>query len=173
MLPLLAELRTDAGAADKRGAARHILRLDVQASSSQNATRAVIRDLSERGLLVETTADLAVGETIQVDLPEAGPSMARVVWTKGSLFGCEFVNPVSKAAVSAALLLASAEQLGPVSSIPYPPAHAPFGDKQLQTEPTPEIESPTIGLLLMVSLTLLLLSVVILALALLALPIGG
>jgi len=172
MLPLLAELETDARPANERGAARRILRLEVQASSSEDSTRALIRNLSERGLLIETTADLTVGEVLHVDLPEAGPSAARVVWTEGSFFGCEFTNPVSKAAVSAALLLAPVEPIQPVSAVPQMATSAVFGDGQAQPEPTPEIESLTIRIVLMASLILMLLSVALFVFALLALPIS-
>src|SRR5687768_2913926 len=100
MLPLQAEIRTEERPAAKRGAARRILQLEVRASFSHDANRALVRNLSERGLLIETTADLGVGDTIHVELPEAGPCPARVVWTDGFFFGCEFKTPVSKAAVS-------------------------------------------------------------------------
>lgn len=106
MVPLLADLRTDGGPANKRGTARRALRLEVVASSQRDAATALIHNLSERGLLIETTVALAIGEMIHVDLPESKASEARVVWIKGLFFGCEFVEPVSKASVSAALLLA-------------------------------------------------------------------
>jgi len=57
--------------------------------------------------LVETLVELAVGETLQVDIPEANASIARVVWTEGFLAGCEFVDPVSTGAVSAVQLRSS------------------------------------------------------------------
>ena len=55
-------------------------------------------------MLIETSAELAVGEPLEVDIPEAGASQAVVVWGNGRLFGCEFQTPIPPAAVSAALL---------------------------------------------------------------------
>lgn len=104
MLPLRAEIRTDVPILDQRSAARRTLRLEVSAASSQDATTALIHNLSEAGLLLEASAGLQVGEVIQVDLPHAGATTALVVWCRGNFVGCEFVAPVSKAAVSAALL---------------------------------------------------------------------
>ncbi len=110
MIPLRAELTTEPGTAEGRRAVRRALRLEVEAISSTDAASTLIRNLSEQGLLIETTSDLAIGETIQVHLPQAGPCDARIVWAAGSLFGCEFLQPVSKAAVSAALLLAPTDR---------------------------------------------------------------
>jgi hypothetical protein len=45
-----------------------------------------------------------VGESFELELPEAGAVIARVVWQRGREFGCEFDTPVPKSAVSAALL---------------------------------------------------------------------
>lgn len=105
MRALLAELRTDAPILDERSAARRTLRLEVQAGVEESA-RALIHNLSERGLLIETSVELQVGESLQVDLPRIGITTALVVWIRGRFAGCEFVYPVSTAAVSAALLVA-------------------------------------------------------------------
>lgn len=102
MAPLLAEFRTQASRGEGRGTARRTLRLS--AASPGNAAGVLIHNLSRSGLMIETAADLAVGDAFQVVLPEAGPSTARVVWARDNRFGCEFLKPVSKATVSAALL---------------------------------------------------------------------
>ena len=115
MLPLRAEIRTDAPILDERSAARRTLRLEVAAVSAGDVTRALIHNLSESGLLIETSADLQVGETLQVELPHAGSTTALVIWRRGLRVGCEFVSPVSKAAVSAALLR------NPIDSPTVPP----------------------------------------------------
>ena len=114
MVALLAQIRTDAPIVDERSAARRTLRLEVATSSSQDATEALIHNLSESGLLLETSAELQVGEALQVELPHAGTTTAVVVWTRGGFAGCEFAKRVSKAAVSAALLRA------PVHTAPLP-----------------------------------------------------
>lgn len=105
MLPLVAEIQSDAPVLDVRSAARRTLRLEVSATGSTDATKALIHNLSESGLLLETDAHLQVGETLQVELPLAGTTTALVVWSRGKFAGCEFTTPLSKAAVSAALLL--------------------------------------------------------------------
>jgi len=54
--------------------------------------------------MIETTAELMEGETILIDLPVAGSAEARIIWNREDYYGCEFLTPVTKAAVSAALL---------------------------------------------------------------------
>jgi len=170
MFPLLAELTIDERRANRRGAARRSLKLEVHATSSRDATRALIRDLSVRGLLIETTADLAVGETIHVALPEAGATEARIVWATGAFFGCEFASPISKAAVSAALLLAPSELTQPVSPLPHMPVATNLGDEQAQPEPASEFQKPASRIVVVASLVLLLLIATMFIYALLVAP---
>lgn len=92
--------------AERRGQARRILQLRVGGQTSQGAVDAVIRNLSENGLLLETAADLALGERLHVGLPAAGMRAATVTWSRPPFFGCEFSVPLTKGIVSAALLLA-------------------------------------------------------------------
>jgi hypothetical protein len=169
MLPLLAQLTTDARAPDNRGAARRSLRLEVRASSPKDASSALIRNLSERGLLIETATDLAIGETIHVDLPEAGASEARVIWREGSFFGCEFLTPVSRAAVSAALLLAPVER-APTTALPQLPGNSVFADDRALPEYRPEAYSPGIDIVLMASLVVALFMAALFIYALLTFP---
>lgn len=90
---------------DDRGAQRRTLRLGVTARLGVSGTQpATVRNLSTTGLLIESETILAEGETIVIDLPEAGPVDAEVVWSDGPLFGCRFASPISTAAVSAAQL---------------------------------------------------------------------
>lgn len=167
-MPLLAQLTTDARATDERGAVRRSLRLEVRASPG-DATTALIRNLSERGLLIETAADLAIGDTLHVDLPEAGVAEARIVWRDGSFFGCEFLTPVSKAAVSAALLLAPAER-APATELPALPANSAFGDELERAEPELEPYSPGVDVVLMASLVIALVMAAVFIYALLTFP---
>lgn len=103
-MALLARISEEAP--DRRGriAARRTLSLQVPAVSSGKASEALIHNLSQYGLRVETAAPLCVDEIISVELPEAGPVDAKVIWTGESSAGCRFLSAVSKAAVSAALL---------------------------------------------------------------------
>lgn len=168
MLPLPARLTTDAQTSDNRGAIRRSLSLEVRASPT-DASSALIRNLSERGLLIETEADLAIGDTIEVDLPEAGASDARIVWCEGSFFGCEFLAPVPRAAVSAALLLAPVERT-PTTAIPALPEDSAFGDDRAQREYEPVPYSPGIDIVLMVSLVVALIMAALFIYALLTFP---
>lgn len=89
---------------NRRYAPRRTLTLGSVLQDS--GTSAVIHDLSVSGLSLETSDPLSVGEKLLVDLPLRGATCATVVWREGSLFGCEFEESVSPAAISAALLRA-------------------------------------------------------------------
>jgi hypothetical protein len=67
---------------------------------------ALILNLSETGLLIETLVELAEGEALRIEFPDASASTAKVVWVEGFLAGCEFTEPISTATVSAAQLKA-------------------------------------------------------------------
>jgi len=107
MQPLSAEIITERRIGNERSAVRRRLRLGVSASASGDVAMALILNLSETGLLIETLVELAVGETLRIEFPDAIAATARVIWTEGYLAGCEFVEPVSTGAVSAALLMSS------------------------------------------------------------------
>jgi len=104
-LVMLAHFEEADAGRDRRSARRRILNLQVPGASDHGSgTMVVIHDLSSTGLLLEATTPLRVGSALAVELPRAGTCPARVVWKSGSLFGCQFDSPISKAAVSAALL---------------------------------------------------------------------
>lgn len=104
----LARLRTIETTRDARGSVRRKLRLQVGVPSlgSPDST-ATIHDLSNDGLLIETTANLSIGDVFEVDLPEAALRMAEVVWKDDRLFGCRIVEAITPGVVSAALLRSS------------------------------------------------------------------
>ncbi|MEN7538022.1 PilZ domain-containing protein [Aurantiacibacter flavus] len=89
---------------DQRGSARRTVRFATPVDSAADKTRARIHDLSESGLRLETAVGFDLGETLLVELPFVGETVARVVWNERNSYGCEFSAPVGKAAVSAALL---------------------------------------------------------------------
>jgi hypothetical protein len=102
---LRAKLDVAPEAGERRSSSRRKLRLEAEgASASALQTQVIIHDLSEDGLLVESPIALEQGETIEVVIPEAGTAQAKVAWSSGRFFGCRFSNPISSAAVSAALL---------------------------------------------------------------------
>ncbi|WP_194954729.1 helix-turn-helix domain-containing protein [Sphingopyxis solisilvae] len=88
---------------------RRKLQLEVPGAQADGETLAVrIHNISQGGMLIECEAPLAVDDKIDVELPHAGIVTAKLVWTSGSLFGCQFKAPISNAAVSAAELRAVA-----------------------------------------------------------------
>ncbi|MBO9695795.1 MAG: PilZ domain-containing protein [Sphingopyxis sp.] len=109
MKSLLAHIAEPAQTTDRRRMRRRTLRLDVAARSETAESAIIIRNLSRTGLLIETGAAFAVGETFLLVLPELGAVAARVVRNDGGLFGCEFLSPVPASAISAAMLKAPHE----------------------------------------------------------------
>jgi hypothetical protein len=86
----------------RRGSAR--LKLSLDSSLAGSGEQVVIHDLSSDGILVETSARLRKGAKLQLDLPQVGATLAKVVWNSGDYYGCQFDKPIPKAALSAALL---------------------------------------------------------------------
>ena len=99
----------------RREGERRTLRLEAEGVTDAGArAEVVIHNLSENGLLLETAAALAVGEEIDIELPHVGTTPAIARWRSGRLLGCEFVAPLSPAALSAAHLRSvPAAALGP------------------------------------------------------------
>ncbi|SMQ69381.1 Transcriptional regulator, contains XRE-family HTH domain [Altererythrobacter xiamenensis] len=94
---------------EQREGVRRRLLLETSGSlPSGEASNVVIHNVSATGMLIETTLDLAEGEVIEVELLEAGPVPARIVWASGILFGCAFRDVLSDPALSAIALKASA-----------------------------------------------------------------
>ena len=101
---------------ERRASARRALKLDVQsAAAAQAGAQVTIHDLSLTGVLLETSAPLTSSETFEVDLPHAGKVEAAVVWNSGEFYGCEFKEPISTAALSAALLRSPPNENAPIS----------------------------------------------------------
>lgn len=89
---------------DSRDSARRIVNIIAPVSRSSNETRARIHDLSETGLKLEVRDDVDKVETLIVELPYVGQVEARIIWADANFYGAEFLQPISKAAVSASLL---------------------------------------------------------------------
>jgi len=115
-VPLLARI-SEPRTGSARAATRRTLSLTVPALSSSGTEPALIHNLSEHGLRIETDARLQVDEVIRVELPGAGGVDARVIWTADDFAGCRFLKPVSRGSVSAALLRSPAQ--GPVAEAPF------------------------------------------------------
>ena len=90
---------------NRRSSARRRLNLEVEgAVPDGSAAEVMIHELSLTGLLVETLAELTCGEELDVCLPQTGRTRAKVIWSSGQYFGCQFNHPISSAALSAAML---------------------------------------------------------------------
>jgi len=162
-VPLAAQIRTSTQSGKARGSVRRTLRLQVAAMAPEDATDALIHNISEGGLLVETRAPLKLGDTLHVDLPEAGTTPAIVVWSRDRFFGCRFQAPVRVGAVSAALLRSPARTQADGEEAPFP-----FNRRKY--EPVEEAEGPWIQVLVIAGLIVSLLAAVIFAVALLSYP---
>ena len=117
-MPLLARLDSSPKPGERRGSRRRKLRLEAEgAAALSGGTQVVIHDLSEEGMLLESSVSLRAGERLDLLIPEAGSAAATIAWSSGRFFGCKFERPLSTAAVSAALLRGS-----PQSPPPAPPS---------------------------------------------------
>ncbi len=93
-----------AGSARQR-ADRLQLNLTVEGGAAgQGGTAVTVHNLSVTGALIETAADLLLGQDFTIMLPEAGEVVASVVWQSERLFGCRFRQPLPRAVLSAARL---------------------------------------------------------------------
>lgn len=87
--------------------ARRKLRLQLQGTGASGVeVEVLVHNISATGLLLEGKATLAPGDAIEIGLPHAGATRARVVWASGTLYGCQFDAPISPATLSAAQLRA-------------------------------------------------------------------
>lgn len=102
---------------DDRRRVRRTLRLEVAAASEgRTLDQVVAHNISETGLLVETDADLSLGEMLSVDLP-TGSRSAEIVWSSDRLFGCKFLEEARPSIVSAALLRAPFGEVGATNPV--------------------------------------------------------
>ncbi|WP_338240818.1 PilZ domain-containing protein [Aurantiacibacter hainanensis] len=97
--PLIAQILKD-----ERGSVRCTIRLSADVASTSAQSRTLIHDLSETGLKLTSNTEFEIGELLTVELPLVGSAEARIVWNNENSYGAEFVKPVSKGTVSAALL---------------------------------------------------------------------
>jgi hypothetical protein len=130
-MAILAELHPQRRTSERRVALRRTLQLTVRGETpAGDSAQVLIHDISVTGLLLETSADLLIGETIEVDVPEGGPTSAIVMWNSGRFFGCQFHGRISPAAVSAAVLRS------PFETTPEDLTAAPGESSEKQLSPT-------------------------------------
>lgn len=110
MLPKVATLCDANFSVEKRRAKRRSIRLGFETAERRDRIRVLILDLSRTGMRIQTSARFEVGEKLELLLPEAGSVSVTIVRANldafGNGFGCEFDEPVSEGAVSAAILAA-------------------------------------------------------------------
>ena len=98
------ERLTEDALAEKRYASRKAVSLSLNALIDGEQRRVAVRDLSHTGFLVDTMPSLTLDQAIELELPNAGRKTAKVVWAGDALAGCTFLEPISKAELSGALL---------------------------------------------------------------------
>lgn len=84
--------------AQRRDRLRHPVKLHAvgKGESGGRSFEGVLLNLSIGGFLLETGADLAFGESFELDLPGAEALAARIAWASAPLYGCEFVQPLDR-----------------------------------------------------------------------------
>lgn len=112
---------------ERRSEARRHLLYATTARGHEGATQPVlVRDISARGLLLETEEGVTLDETIAVTLPEAGDVEAHVIWQGDKLAGCRFDDQLTQTTIDAVRVrgeAAHAEQIedaGSASDAPIP-----------------------------------------------------
>lgn len=124
-MAIKAHLEQAAAGIGQRAATRRALRLEASGLAPDGVEANVtIHNISAAGLLIETALDLAAGEQLALDLPEAGVVTAAVVWRSERLYGCAFEQTLGPAALAAVQLQGFAHRVGEPGR---PAAPAPTG----------------------------------------------
>jgi hypothetical protein len=103
---------TPLGRDDRRQEYRWQVDLLVALPHDPGQRHALVRNLSEGGMMLETDADMAVGDLLSVELDGAPRIEARVVWRQEQSYGCQFRERLPTSAVSAAILQAPLDAPG-------------------------------------------------------------
>ncbi|ODP36141.1 PilZ domain-containing protein [Sphingomonas turrisvirgatae] len=125
--------------ASRRSGGRRTLHLRAQETAALGGAEVLVLDISTTGLLLQTHGAIAIDETIELELPGATPVGATVKWSNGQFYGCEFVEPVSNAFVSAALLRSPPQPAAPIS-MPEAPVSMP--DAEI-SDPVTDLQATT------------------------------
>lgn len=90
------------GDSDRRTEARRHLLFATSAKGEDGENQPVlVRDISARGLLLETEEGATLDQTVTVSLPEAGEVEAHVIWQGDKLAGCRLDHHLSQATIDA------------------------------------------------------------------------
>lgn len=82
-------------------ARRHLLFATTAKGASGQTQPVLVRDISARGLLLETEEGATLDQLIAVTLPEAGDVEAHVIWQGDKLAGCRLDHHLSQATIDA------------------------------------------------------------------------
>lgn len=85
----------------RRDERRHLLFATSARGEGGEAQPVLVRDISARGLLLETDEGVRLDPTIAVTLPEAGDVAAHVIWQGDKLAGCRLDDHLSQATIDA------------------------------------------------------------------------
>lgn len=80
---------------------RHLLFATTARGEDGEDQPVLVRDISARGLLLETEEAAILDKTIMVNLPEAGDVEAQVIWQGDKLAGCRLETHLSQATIDA------------------------------------------------------------------------
>jgi transcriptional regulator with XRE-family HTH domain len=80
---------------------RHLLFATTAKSPDGESQPVLVRDISARGLLLETEEAGSLDKTIMVNLPETGDIEAHVIWQGDKLAGCRLETHLSQATIDA------------------------------------------------------------------------
>lgn len=111
MLPKAAQISSRVPSTDRRSAKRRVITIGFDVGETQGKGRLVLLNLSQTGMLFQTSAELAVGEEVGIVIPEAGEVTAMFLRRTGDQYGAIFHSPIPHSAVSAVLLAAPYEEV--------------------------------------------------------------
>ncbi len=80
---------------------RHLLFATTAIGAAGESQPVLVRDISARGLLLETEEAGSLDSTIVVNLPETGDIEAHVIWQGDKLAGCRLETHLSQATIDA------------------------------------------------------------------------
>jgi transcriptional regulator with XRE-family HTH domain len=90
------------GDGERRSEARRNLLFPTTARGQNGESQPVlVRDISARGLLLETEEGVRLDRVVTVNLPEAGDVEANVIWQGDKLAGCRLDHHLSQASIDA------------------------------------------------------------------------
>ena len=90
------------GDSERRSEARrHLLFATTAAGDDGESQPVLVRDISARGLLLETEEGVVLDQVVSVSLPEAGDVAAHVIWQGDKLAGCRLDDHLSQATIDA------------------------------------------------------------------------